>query len=150
MQSTIAPSQALTFRHTRQVGFWIGAAMAVLMLVNATRCLLDPAAFSVYFGLPLTEASALPWVGVYGLRALFLGLLATYFLWRRNPEPLQWVAAFALVLPLGDAWLIHSNGGTTTWRHLLIAGVLVIATFSIRAWHQGVLRHAKGRLKGMQ
>lgn len=138
----------LVFRHTRQPGFWIGVAMAALMLVNATRCLLDPAAFSVYFGLPLTAASALPWVGVYGLRALFIGLLAGYFLLRREPGPLQWVAAFAIVMPLGDAWLVHSNGGTTAWRHLLIASVLVVGTICIRAWHQGVVRHGKGARPG--
>jgi len=115
-------------------GFWLSVVMGSLMYVNALRTLTNPIGFSRYMGLPISNGSAVPWVRVYGLRALFIGLVVTYFLVRLDPGSLQWIAAMAIPLALGDAWLVKSSGGKTTSRHLIIAAVLVVSTYAIHLW----------------
>jgi hypothetical protein len=115
-------------------GFWLSVVMGALMYVNALRTLTNPIGFSRYMGLPISDGNAVPWVRVYGLRALFIGLVVTYFLVRQDPASLQWIAAMAIPLALGDAWLVKSTGGKTTSRHLIIAAVLVVSTYAIHLW----------------
>jgi hypothetical protein len=115
-------------------GFWLSVVMGALMYVNALRTLTNPIGFSRYMGLPISDGSAVPWVRVYGLRALFIGLVVTYFLVRLDPGSLQWIAAMAIPLALGDAWLVKSTGGKTTSRHLIIAAVLLVSTYAIHLW----------------
>jgi hypothetical protein len=117
-----------------QPGFWLAVLAALLMYVNALRTLLDPMAFSRYMGLPIQDPLGAAWVRVYGLRALFIGLLATYFLVRRDAGALQWLTALAVPLALGDAWLVRATGGTTARRHVVIGVVLIAATFAIHRW----------------
>lgn len=126
-ETVIQPFYAFT-------GFWLSVVMGALMYVNALRTLVNPIAFSRYMGLPVSEGSAVPWIRVYGLRALFIGLVVTYFLVKLDPGSLQWIAAMAIPLALGDAWLVSQSGGKTTSRHLIIAAVLVAATYSIHLW----------------
>jgi hypothetical protein len=115
-------------------GFWLSVVMGALMYVNALRTLTNPIGFSRYMGLPISDGSAVPWVRVYGLRALFIGLVVTYFLVRLDPGSLQWIAAMAIPLALGDAWLVKSTGGKTTSRHLIIAAVLLVSAYAIHLW----------------
>lgn len=115
-------------------GFWLSVLMGGLMYVNAFRTLINPTGFSRYMGLPVSDGNAVPWVRVYGLRALFIGLLVTYFLVRQDPGSLQWIAIMAIPLALGDAWLVKTTGGKTTSRHLIIAAVLVASTYTIHLW----------------
>lgn len=115
-------------------GFWLSVVMGALMYVNALRTLTNPIGFSRYMGLPISDGSAVPWVRVYGLRALFIGLVVTFFLVRLDPGSLQWIAAMAIPLALGDAWLVKSTGGKTTSRHLIIAAVLAVSTYAIHLW----------------
>ncbi len=115
-------------------GFWLSVVMGALMYVNALRTLTNPIGFSGYMGLPISDGSAAPWVRVYGLRALFIGLVVTYFLVRLDPGSLQWIAAMAIPLALGDAWLVKSTGGKTTSRHLIIAAVLLVSAYAIHLW----------------
>jgi hypothetical protein len=112
-----------------QPGFWLAALAAALMYVNAYRTLVNPAGFSRYMGLPSEDVMAMAWVRVYGLRALFVGLVVTYFLIQRDPGSLQWLTAFGVVIAAGDAWLVHSAGnGKKSRRHVMIAGILAVAT----------------------
>jgi Domain of unknown function (DUF4267) len=115
-------------------GFWLAAAMALLMLVNFARTMSDPAGFSVYMGLPMKDAADAAWVQVYGFRALFIGLLVVFFLIRVDPASLKGVAALAIVMALGDAWLVSRAGGSTTTRHLATAAVLVLAAWALHRW----------------
>jgi hypothetical protein len=82
----------------------------------------------------LSEGAAAAWVLVYGLRALFMSLVVTYFLVRMDPSSLQWISAMAIPLALGDAWLVKSTGGKAMRRHLIIAAVLVLSTYAIHLW----------------
>lgn len=115
-------------------GFWLSLLMSLLMYVNALRTAVNPVGFSRYMGLPVSEPSAVPWVRVYGLRALFIGLLVTYFMVRLDPANLQWIAVLAIPMALGDAWLVHQAGGKSAGRHLLIAVILGISAYAIHCW----------------
>lgn len=128
-----APVRLPVWRHA---GFWMASLLALMMLLNAARTFIDPAAFSAYMGLPADDATALAWVKVYGIRALFIGLLAAWLLARRDAGTLQVLSLLALVMPLGDAWLVYAAGGGTVWRHLLTATVLLIAAVTLGAWRR--------------
>lgn len=120
-------------------GFWLSVLMCLLMYVNALRTFLNPSGFSLYMGLAVSDAISLAWVRVYGLRALFIGMVVTYFTLRLDPGSLKWISAFAVTMAVGDAWLVKSIGGSTVSRHLFIAAVLVVATIAISDWHQEIL-----------
>jgi Domain of unknown function (DUF4267) len=125
----------------RFAGFWLAALMALLMFVNFGRSWLDPAAFAQYMGLPLEAAgagstAAAAWVKVYGLRALFIGLVVSFLLWRHDAATLRVVALLALVMSLGDAWLAHGAGSSAWLRHGIISGVLVLAALALQRWHR--------------
>ncbi|MGV2482116.1 UNVERIFIED_CONTAM: DUF4267 domain-containing protein, partial [Salmonella enterica subsp. enterica serovar Weltevreden] len=72
---------------------------------------------------PLAAGGDAGLVHVYGLRALFIGLLVGTLLLLRERGVLWIVAAVAIVMPLGDAWLTSQAGAPslTVGRHLAIA-----------------------------
>jgi hypothetical protein len=107
---------------------------AGLMLVNAVRAFSDPAAFATYLGLPLATADDAGLVQVYGLRALFIGLLIGTLLILRERTALSVVALTAVVMPVGDAILTSGAGapGATVGRHVGIALFLLVAGFLLR------------------
>ncbi len=115
-------------------GFWLAVAMALLMFVNFVRTLRDPSGFSAYMGLPVRDAADLAWVQVYGLRALFIGLVVTFLVVKADPASLKWFTALAIVMALGDAWLVSRSGNSATTRHLITAGVLMLATYAVHRW----------------
>jgi hypothetical protein len=121
--------------------------MAVLMLVNFGRSWADPAGFAKYMGLPLdaaATAAGAAWVKVYGLRALFIGLLVAYLLWQRSAATLRAVAALALVMSAGDAWLAQAAVSPAWVRHVIISVVLIAAAWArwSRTWPPSVARRA--------
>ncbi|MEN9317424.1 MAG: hypothetical protein RIS35_3817 [Pseudomonadota bacterium] len=115
-------------------GFWMGVALAALMYVNAVRTAVNPVGFATYMGLQVTAPESIPWVRVYGLRALFIALTATHFLSRSDPASLKWLAIFAIPLALGDAWLVKVSGGRTAPRHLGIAALSAGAAVAMAHW----------------
>jgi hypothetical protein len=62
---------------------------------------------------------------------LFLGLFAGFLLWTRQYRVLASMALIAVVMPLGDFWLVWQQDGSTFTlaRHALIAAALVAAWF---------------------
>jgi hypothetical protein len=124
-------SSQTPFRPFRNVGFWLVLLLAASQLSNAFRVALDAPAFSNYMGLPLHDFADASWVHVYALRALFLGLFAGFLLWTRQYRVLASMALIAVVMPLGDFWLVWQQDGSTFTlaRHALIAAALVAAWF---------------------
>lgn len=123
-----------TPRYWRSVGVWMAGAGGLLMLVNAGRAFADPDGFARYLGLPLAAGGDAGLVHVYGLRALFIGLLVGTLLLLRERGVLWIVAAVAIVMPLGDAWLTSQAGAPslTVGRHLAIAIFLGVTAMMLR------------------
>ena len=113
--------------------------MGLFQIVNFGRSLADPASFSDYMGLPIGAGGPEGFVYVYGLRSLFIGLVVVAFVMRRSVQALLIMALAALILPLGDAWLVYDNGGSTATvvRHLVIAVYILITLLA--------LLHLRGR-----
>lgn len=126
MTKTMAPAW-------RTIGFWLAAALALSQLGNALRVAFGAQAYSVYMGLPLSGGEGESWVVVYALRAFFLGSFAGYLLITSRYRVLSTMALLALVMPLGDFYLVWQAGGSagTLARHGLIAAVLVAAWISL-------------------
>lgn len=121
-------------RYWRSTGVVMAGLGALLMLVNAARAFLNPAAFATYLGLPLMSASDAGLVQVYGLRALFIGMLIVTLLALRQRTALWVVALTAVVMPVGDAIMTAVAGapGTIVGRHLAIAVFLLVAGYLLR------------------
>ena len=117
----------------RTIGFYLAFLIVIAQLTNGVRGLIDPMAFASYFGLPSNDGA---WVQVYALRALFLGAFAAALLWRREISALRWMSLIALLLPLGDLYLVWNAGATTPIlvRHALIALVLLTTFVSLHRW----------------
>ena len=120
----------------RSVGYWMAALIVVLMAVNAVRAFADPAGFATYLGLPLTDPKDTGFVNVYGLRAAFLGLFAAILLIQQDLNALKWFALAAVIMPIGDAYLVSNAGAPTSTfvRHVAIAIYLVATFYMLHRW----------------
>lgn len=121
-------------RYWRSAGVWMAALGGLLMLVNAARAFADPDGFARYLGLPLAARGDAGLVHVYGLRALFIGLLVGALLLLRERGALWIVAAIAIVMPVGDALLTAQAGApvSTIGRHIAIAIFLGVTALLLR------------------
>lgn len=113
----------------KSVGVWMATIVGAMQLVNALRAFADPGGFANYLGIPLLSSADAGLIQLYGLRALFLGLFVLYLIYTRQLRVVAWMAALALVMPVGDVWLVHQAGApaTTVLRHALI-GVFLLLT----------------------
>lgn len=111
----------------RSIGFWLCAAIVLLLARNVFASVSDPAAFAAYLGLPLAPADA-GWTSIYALRTGFIAALVLVLMLRGDFVGLTWIAAIGILLPLGDAALTFLAGAeqTTVARHLAIAVYLLI------------------------
>lgn len=119
----------------RSLGGWMAVAGGALMIVNAARAFNDPVAFATYLGLPLAAPQDAVLIHVYGLRALFIGIVVIGLLIARQRLALAVVAAAAVIMPVGDALLTHEAGAAmpTVLRHVGIAAFLAVAAVAL-AW----------------
>lgn len=123
---------------TRSTGFWLALLMIVSQAANALRALLDPVGFSGYLGLPLAAGVDPAWVQVYGLRTTFIALLGGWLLATRQIRILSQVALLAVVMPLGDLWLVWQADGPADKlaRHALLTLFVLAMWFFLRRWDQ--------------
>jgi hypothetical protein len=132
MNSTSINAQPTKSR-LRAAGYWMVAIMALLMLVNFGRALLDPVGFAAYVGLPISGDDQAGFVHLYAFRALFLGLFAAFLVWSDQTKTLMWFALIAVVMPIGDAILTARAGAglPTVGRHIGIAVFLLATAFAL-------------------
>jgi hypothetical protein len=111
----------------RNIGFWLCAAIVLLLARNVFASVNDPAGFAAYLGLPLAPADA-GWTSIYALRTGFIAGLVLVLMLRGDFAGLTWVAAIGVLLPLGDAALTYQAGAgqATVARHLAIAAYLLV------------------------
>ena len=110
-----------------RAGLGLATVIGVFQIVNFARAFGDPVGFSDYMGLAVGDGAS-GFVLVYGLRSLFIGALVLACVWRREVRLLALMAALAVVMPAGDAWLAHDAGapGATVARHAGIAIYLLL------------------------
>jgi Domain of unknown function (DUF4267) len=127
------------------IGFWMALLMIISQLINAIRAFLDPAAFAVYMGLPLTNAADIGFVEVYGLRALFLAVFAAALIYARQIRSLSMLALCAVIMPIGDVILVTSAGAPSAIiiRHVVIGVFLLLAWFFLNRWCRANMMPAK-------
>ena len=118
----------------KSIGFWMAVLIVGLMALNTGRAFLAPVEFAQYLGLPLSDPPNVGFVYVYGLRAFFLGLFALVLILRRDFIALQWYALTAVVMAIGDAYLVTRSGGplAIVARHLATGLYLVITALMLR------------------
>ena len=107
-----------------RLGVGMAAAMAAYMLFNAFAAWTDPFGFAQRLGLPAPTPEAFGWIGVYALRAAFIGLVLAALVLARQWRALFLLATAALIMPLGDAMLTYAAGSPAYLRHIAIAGVV--------------------------
>ena len=126
--SATRPDPSMTpFSMRWRIGLGLATLIGVFQIVNFARAFGDPVGFAAYMGLPVA-GDATGFVMIYGLRSLFIGGLVLACVWRRDVRVLGLMAALAVVMPIGDAWLAHDAGaaGATVLRHAVIALYLVV------------------------
>lgn len=113
----------------RSIGFWLCAAIVLLLARNVFASVSDPIAFASYLGLPLAPEDA-GWTSIYALRTGFIAALVAVLMARGDFAVLAWVAGVGTLMPLGDAALTHQADAAqaTVARHLAIAAYLVVTT----------------------
>jgi hypothetical protein len=108
--------------------------MTLLQLYFALGAYLDPSAFSISRGTPLLDDGDNDWVRIYASRTLFIVLVLTVLLLRRDYALLAWAALFGMVMPATDAILAVQDQAALTYqaRHLATLAYLVVAFFVLR------------------
>jgi hypothetical protein len=119
----------------RIAGIAMTGLIALFMLVNFARVMVDAGAFARAMGLPLADPRDTGFVAVYALRALFLGLFALLLLAQRRHDVLKWFALVAIVMPVGDVWLTLAAGAPSAIvaRHAATAVFLLLL---VGVWHK--------------
>jgi len=118
----------------RYIGFWCAMIMAIAQATSAARAFANPAGFADYMGLPLADVGMTSFVTVYALRTSLIAFLAAFLALTRRFGALAAIAAVALLLPLGDAWLAAEAGAaqSVVARHLAIALFLGFTALMLR------------------
>lgn len=117
----------------RKIGFGCAIVMGLAQASSALRAFADPVAFSVYMGLPIASPEQAGFVIVYALRTTFIAALAFYLALTGRLRALAVIAAIAMVLPVGDAWLSAQAGADNTivYRHIAIAVFLAFTAIML-------------------
>jgi hypothetical protein len=118
----------------RAPGVWLTAIVIGYSFFNVFRALTGPVAFAEQFGIPGTNDGQNAFILVYALRTLFISLFGLWLLVRRQWRGLAVFVVVALVMPLGDAWLVASRGGPVDilLRHIVIALYLLLTAWLVQ------------------
>jgi hypothetical protein len=113
----------------RTVGFGLSVILILYILYNTSLALVNPAAFARGFG--LASAADNPYLAVYAIRALFLGVYGAVLVVRRDFRALMLFLLLAVVMPLGDAALLIAKDASLV--SVIKALVTAIILFGV-AW----------------
>ena len=100
-----------TGAYWRRPAVLFAAFSGLAFMALGLRAILIPATSSSGFGLPMTTASEVLWVQIYGSRTMLLGAIALVLLSLRNVRALAWMLAIGAFLPFFDMGLIISQTG---------------------------------------
>lgn len=120
----------------RSPGIWLSIALSAFLLSNVVRALVNPVDFAANFGTPLTTGSDTAFVIVYATRTLFVALFGLVLIARAQWKTLPLFALVAVIMPVGDALLVASQGGAAAIlaRHIATAVVVLVTWLLLRRW----------------
>jgi hypothetical protein len=118
-----------TGAYWRRPAILFAAASGLAFIALGLRAIIVPATSSSGFGLPMTSASEILWVQVYGSRTMLLGVIALVLLLLRNVRALAWMLAIGALVPFFDMGLIisHAGPGPILFRHAAYVAWLGLA-----------------------
>jgi hypothetical protein len=124
------------------------------LIAIGVLCLVHPHFAAEMYGLPLHASCATPsrtdeeWVLATGLRDLALGI-ATLVLLALQPASIRVFTLALLPLPLGDAFLAHTYGGSGTSVATHALGSVAVAVLAGAAWCDSSLDRLGQRSKAL-
>ena len=118
--------------------------MAVGLVSLGAMCCVDPATAAELYGLPVQRDEAVAWVRVAGLRDAALGV-ATLALLACHRPALRYFVPAILPIPLGDAALTWSSGGTAMGAATHLAGTVAVSILCVCTWLDPTLSIADHR-----
>jgi hypothetical protein len=118
-----------------KAGFVLVFLMAALQLAYAIYAYADPAAFSLTRGTELFAAGDSDWVRIYASRTLFIALIISYLLYRKQFKILSTASLLGTVMPITDAWLAYqaSAGANVLLKHVVTALFLFVTFIILRS-----------------
>tara|TARA_B110001452_G_scaffold40313_1_gene30869 strand:- start:1676 stop:2146 length:471 start_codon:yes stop_codon:yes gene_type:complete len=123
--------------------------MATGLTALGAVCCFDPAGAAELYGIPLPVGEAGPaaiaWVRVSGLRDAGLGL-ATFALFAFHRPALRVFVPALLPIPLGDAALTWSAGGSGMGVATHLLGTVAIGVLAVLTWIDPTLGAGWGRV----
>jgi len=117
--------------------------MAFGLCALGVVCTVAPHEAASLYGLPVTNSGNVSWVLVAGLRDIGLGL-ATLALQLFEPRALRYYVPAILCVPIGDAVLTISQGGTALDAATHGLGTIAVAILAACAWLDQTLDVSKG------
>ena len=134
-------THATTSSPWRSAGLWITGILLVYMIFSSVQAANNPESFAASFGLPLGNEGGGAFVQVYAIRAFFLGVLGLTFLVRKKYASLATVILVAIIMPIGDFFLVAQHGADITIiaRHGAIACILLLTWYLLQRWLRTVV-----------
>lgn len=114
--------------------------MAGIQAFYGVFAFVDPVTFSGLRGTALLSELDADWVVIYGSRTLFVALIISWLLLKREYKLLMWAAIFGTVMPLTDAWLAFQAGASNAVisKHLATFIYLLLTFFLLKRVTQKV------------
>jgi hypothetical protein len=112
----------------RKLGYAVTVVVGVGIIWIGARYLLEPGVIAGTFGVPDPPPADDPFLLVKGVRDIVSGLIPLTLLAARQYRALGWALLASSVIPIGDALIVLSHGGspaTALGIHGLTAAVLI-------------------------
>ena len=101
-RSTLKPNSPL---------FWFTFLIPAAIIGLGINFILNPVGASTGFGIPIHDPAAFPFMWIKGIRDIFSGLVVLTFLLRGDRRTTAILFALAVLIPIGDGFVILSHLG---------------------------------------
>ena len=91
--------------------FWFTLLVPVAIIGIGINFILNPVGASTGFGIPIHDPAAFPFMWIKGIRDIFSGLVVLTFLLRGDRRTTAILFALAVLIPIGDGFVILSHLG---------------------------------------
>jgi hypothetical protein len=115
--------------------FWFTLLIPVAIIGLGINFILNPVGASAGFGIPIHYPAAFPFMWIKGIRDIFSGLVVLTFLLRGDRRATAILFALAILIPVGDGFVILSHLGFAPpifihWGTALY--MMIVAAFLLR------------------